>query len=433
MTTNTDFFEKRARTKSYLHFDRKISSDKIADYVTNPKRIEEHPFFPFIHFEIIHNKVYYDKTNKKLITKIKEREIKYPCHMDGHIYAYYAFLLSKPYEEYLKSNELHLSVLAFRKYGNKFNNIHFAKMAFNEVHKRQNCVAICLDIEKFFDRLDHNIIKNNWATLLGNTRLPNDHFKVYQSICKFAFVDKETLYQALGLSINSRTLNRRYNRLCDPSDFRLKIRGAGHVKVNPNSYGIPQGSPISALISNIYLMDFDKAVSAEIERSSGLYLRYCDDILVITDEAHVTHIEQFITNYISKLKLTINAEKTQKIQFIDGICPQNKNLQYLGFTFNGEKILLRDAGLIRYYYKQRKAIRMLTAKQRRINAIRISKGLPPRTIYLKHLFHRFTHLGRRNYIRYALRAANILDSNVIRTQVSKHWKKFKVKLNKQAK
>jgi retron-type reverse transcriptase len=45
--------------------------------------------------------------------------------------------------------------------------------------------------------------------------------------------------------------------------------------------GIPQGSPISALLSNIYMFSFDKHMKNYVDSIGGKYFRYCDDMLLI--------------------------------------------------------------------------------------------------------------------------------------------------------
>jgi RNA-directed DNA polymerase len=96
--------------------------------------------------------------------------------------------------------------------------------------------------------------------------------------------------------------------------------------------GVPQGSPLSPLLSNILLHELDK----ELEKQGLRYVRYADDFSVYTKSKRIAKkvgnwIYLFLKN---KLKLPINREKS-------GI---RKSVQFkiLGYTFvptyeNGEK------------------------------------------------------------------------------------------------
>ncbi|EXB46444.1 hypothetical protein J699_03430 [Acinetobacter sp. 1000160] len=42
---NTKFFEKRNKFRNYLHFDKKISDQKVFEYVVDKEKISVHSFF----------------------------------------------------------------------------------------------------------------------------------------------------------------------------------------------------------------------------------------------------------------------------------------------------------------------------------------------------------------------------------------------------
>ena len=116
MNIDHNFF--KDRQKKYLHFDYPLSPEKIYQYVTNSDNIKKHAFYPFIHFELTSRKI---KKNGFKIVKGKRqviiekqnpkiRPIKYSAHIDGHIYAYYSFLLSPHYEKLLVQKQIQESV-----------------------------------------------------------------------------------------------------------------------------------------------------------------------------------------------------------------------------------------------------------------------------------------------------------------------------------
>lgn len=126
-----------------------------------------------------------------------------------------------------------------------------------------------------------------WLELLDENRLPKDHYQIFKSLTNYAYVNKEELYKELNLSLNSRTLHRCMDRLCEIQTFRDQVRQKKLIKRNLKSKGIPQGSPISGMLSNIYMMNFDKNISYIIKDKGGQYFRYCDDMIFIVDKDHI--------------------------------------------------------------------------------------------------------------------------------------------------
>ena len=77
-------------------------------------------------------------------------------------------------------------------------------------------------------------------------------------------------------------------------------------KLTKRRKGVPQGSPLSPLLSNIMLNELDK----ELERQGLLYVRYADDFSIYTkDEKSARRIGNNIYRYLrDKLKLPINRD-----------------------------------------------------------------------------------------------------------------------------
>lgn len=154
----------KQRTKSYLHFDKKLTPSKLFKYITDPNTISKHSFLPFIAYTNIDKKLY--KPNSHIEYKEKKRPISYPSHLDGKIYGYYAHLLQQSYENLLAQNQLENNVTAFRKITATVKgktiakcNIHFAKDVFDIIRDKQNCIVLCYDISGFFDNLNHEVLK----------------------------------------------------------------------------------------------------------------------------------------------------------------------------------------------------------------------------------------------------------------------------------
>lgn len=285
--------------KKYKHFDSLIHLEEIVSLVRDKDRISQHSFRPLLHFE----KKWRRAPKNKVKQKPKIRPIRYACRKDAYIYKHYREILSGAFEQQLKCSNLQDNILAYRRIPidettqNCKSNIHFAKHVFDIISELGNCCAIAIDISDFFGSIDHVRLKQVWQNLLGCDHLPDDHFSVYQSITQYRYVDYNDVLVALGYSSrnNDGKLSYKCNpkkiplQLCSPKDYREKIIQSGLVQKHTQDYGIPQGTPISDLLANAYLHDFDRIMKKYISSLSGHYFRYSDDILMIfpTDESVV--------------------------------------------------------------------------------------------------------------------------------------------------
>jgi RNA-directed DNA polymerase len=98
--------------------------------------------------------------------------------------------------------------------------------------------------------------------------------------------------------------------------------------LQPTETGVPQGSPLSPLLSNIMLDDLDK----ELERRGHRFARYCDDFLVVVKSQRAgDRVKASLTRFLRHhLKLEIHESKST-------VGP-TKECVFLGFTFQGTRI-----------------------------------------------------------------------------------------------
>ncbi|MFB9214433.1 CRISPR-associated endonuclease Cas1 [Vibrio sinaloensis] len=88
-------------------------------------------------------------------------------------------------------------------------------------------------------------------------------------------------------------------------------------------FGIPQGSPLSPILANLYLDGFDEAL---LDRGEQI-IRYADDFVVLLpNDERAQSCLAFITDYLDQLKLTLNCDKTRVVSFQEGFT-------FLGVTF----------------------------------------------------------------------------------------------------
>lgn len=418
------------RPRKYLHFDMPINEKKAAKIVTDPNAVAQHAFYPLIHYNIEIKKIAKNPETKMIMElQPKLRPISYPAHVDSHIYAYYSKYLSFKYEKKIRENDLHDSILAFRSL--RKSNIDFALTAFNEIKKAGECCAVALDITKFFDTLNHKVLKSEWCKLIELEYLPKDHFNVFKAITKHSIVKKDELYKLLGISLNYR--NKAIRRICEPQEFRDNIRKNKLINTHKKPFGIPQGTPLSAMLSNIYMFEFDVKMKSFTNECKGKYFRYCDDILFIVPTEYKDKVAQFAATEIKRLKLEVNNKKTEIRTFNinNGKLTSDKPLQYLGFIFSGENIFIRSSSLARYSNRMRRGIRLAKKTMIKYNNIRIADKKEERLLFKRQLYIRYTHFGKRNFITYGKKAADKMSSNSIRSQLKPLFKQFNKELNKE--
>ena len=93
--------------------------------------------------------------------------------------------------------------------------------------------------------------------------------------------------------------------------------------------GIPQGSPISPLLANLYMRRFVLAwKKLGLEQSLGSRIvTYADDLVILCRRGKAEEALQRLRELMGKLKLTVNEEKTRICKVPEG------EFDFLGYTF----------------------------------------------------------------------------------------------------
>jgi RNA-directed DNA polymerase len=201
---------------------------------------------------------------------------------------------------------------------------HLAVKQVQTYIKQGRKVAVDVDLSKFFDRVNHDLL----MTLLGK-------------------------------------------RIHDKSLLKLiaKYLRAGSIEDDVWSEcreGVPQGGPLSPLLSNIVLDVLDK----ELEHRKHSFARYADDFIILVKSKHNgAQVLASITRFIErKLKLTVNDQKS-------GMKPVNQ-CKFLGFTFHGNAVKWHPDAELKFKYR----VKTLTGRSRGIS---MEKRISELTIYLR--------------------------------------------------
>jgi len=202
---------KRSDLKQYPHFDAPLSVAEIERLVTDPTRVTQNSFFPLMLFREQWQPY---RSIDPVKPEKKTRKIRYASRRDAYIFLHYRNILAEYYEKIAKDRGIADHVIAYRRIprdpperGGK-SNIEFARDASNFIDTLQDCVAIAFDIEKFFENMDHSMIKEKWKILLNVSELPPDHYAVFKNITKYHYVEQHEVYRRLGI-IGPRALHNR--------------------------------------------------------------------------------------------------------------------------------------------------------------------------------------------------------------------------------
>lgn len=436
--------------KGYQHFDPKVwfptEKHKVRNVLKRGLKIENHrgtvswyPFSPFIKTLIKTPRYKFQAEESVYDLETKIRPISYASHMDSLIFGFYSFALTKQYERYLGVRGYSDCVLAYRSNMDGKCNIQFAKEVFDEVKRKGNCIAIALDIQGYFDSIDHEILLEKWQKVVGGW-LPEDQLKIFKALTSYSYVNKINFLKKY--KINLRETEEPVVRLLDfvpgvkTHEKYDQLRKDQLIVKNGRSEktgrfaGVPQGSPISAVLSNIYLIDFDNMMYEKACAEGFFYRRYSDDILIVCDIDQAEAIRQFtIDTIMQDYWLAINAKKVEitkfqsnslgklrafsdkKLQQDDYPMVDSSNehkyyseLQYLGFEFNGQRTIVRPSSLSRYFRKMTSRI-VKTTSMAYSGKIRSSK------VWTEQLLHRYSHLGKRNFLTYVYNASKVEYAN----------------------
>ena len=181
-------------------------------------------------------------------------------------------------------------------------------------------IVVDIDVEKFFDRVNHDMLMSRLSKRINDKRL----LKIIRR-----FLEAGMMKQGVCIE-------------------RLE--------------GLSQGGPLSPLMSNLVLDELDK----ELERRGHKFCRYADDCNIYVRSLRAgERVLQSVKEFLAKhLKLKVNESKSA--------CAHVEERQFLGYRLLGEgKIVIADHSLERVKDK----VRCITRRNRGVSLERVISDL----------------------------------------------------------
>lgn len=416
--------------KMYAHFDWRTDLGQQREYVADPDKVAKHGFYPFIHYEKRTLKY-----NRKKGRKEKKRDICYAAHIDRCIYQYYSFLLNALYNGRVREDGTSAAAVAYRTDLHE-NNIHFSKRAFDFIKTNSPVHVMIGDFTGFFDNLDHAYLKRQWCSLLGVDRLPADHFAVFKNITSYSKMELADLLRLNGQE-DTKSGRKKLNEMARVLTSEQFKANRSLIQKHEEPYGIPQGSPISGILANMYMLEVDKQINDAVSKLGGMYIRYSDDFMIILPDAPKVDAAKELKQIADMVKqaprLTLEPSKTQFFHFENGVLTNcgkvfhenaddsSRTINFLGFSLDGHKIRIRAKTISKYYYRMR----------RKANNIVKMGGYTPggKRITSEKLYMAYSRKGAKkgqgNFLTYVNRAAAVYGpKESIKQDTRRHMQKI---------
>jgi len=226
-----------------------------------------------------------------------------------------------------------------------------------------------LDLEKFFDRVNHDRLMSRLATRIADKRV---------------------------LALIRRYLN-----------SGILIGGL----VSPTEEGVPQGGPLSPLLSNVVLDELDK----ELERRGHRFVRYADDcVIYVRSYRAACRVKESVTGFITKrLKLKVNEAKSA-VSY-----PWWR--KYLGFSFTSTRGNTRIRIHSKSFKQFKKRVHEITGRSRGRSLWQVIQELND---YIRGWWAYYRHTETYSFIR----SLNYWIMRRLRALCWKQWKNYRTRI-----
>ena len=213
---------------------------------------------------------------------------------------------------------LHPHILSYRKArrtdDNKYHPLDFndgIKMIMKyreEYHDRPIYAADC-DIKKFYDIIDHQVVRDCFDRILRRSRIPSEGQSQVKRVMD-AYLGSYNFYDntLVAAQKDPKVFSKIWRKMKDHDrKNHYVIEWVDELKQMPveiqRQRGVPQGGALSLLVANIVLNDVDQSI-VSTEDPDRLMIRYCDDMVLLhTDHDQCTRLMNDYTQSLTAHKL----------------------------------------------------------------------------------------------------------------------------------
>ena len=215
---------------------------------------------------------------------------------------------------------LHPHILSYRK-ARRFDDNSYRPIDFNDGikmimkylddHNENSIYAADCDIKKFYDIIDHQVVRDCFSRILCQSRIPSEGQSQVMRVMD-AYLASYNFYDNVLIAAqqNPKVFSKIWRKVKDSKHQNKYEYVFGWVdelkqmKVEEQRQrGVPQGGALSLLVANIVLNDVDQAIIAT-EDPERLFIRYCDDMILLhTDKKQCNCLMNHYTQSLTAHKL----------------------------------------------------------------------------------------------------------------------------------
>lgn len=154
-------------------------------------------------------------------------------------------------------------------------------------------------------------------------------------------------------SIDKKRLKKKFYEAI--SDVKLRLFFDQYI-TQSRKPGVPQGTPLSPMMANIYLLDFDKVLSKDTDIK---HFRYVDDLVVFCkDEKTAVRIYRKVKKLFSDIGLEIHDLGTEGKTYIDRF--DAGRVDVLGIIYKKDRLLIKPKKYKKFIQERINPVRFIS-------------------------------------------------------------------------